>query len=244
MNARDFEVIFNDFVQGLTDCSLVKEHLDSEDFQNADYFLKNGEIVAELKCLEKDYAPELQEFVNKLVNERGIVFYGELPFDMVIKNLPDKDELNRKAIDLVSKSLRKDITKANRQIKHTKHEFNLSNAGGLLVVANVNNKVLEPAIACYALQKLLRTKSCRDRSLFRNIGVCLYVSEIPYTDSRSGQTLFPVIAVERVNFNPGEIQPVNPSYLEWFQEKWAEFKQLPLIYGNENYLKTVSELRI
>ena len=81
---HNFEQIFKEFIKQLPDCEVLEDVFDKHhlrQFSNADYFLKNREIVAELKCLEQDSVPKLQELVDELLETRGKIFYGKMAFD-------------------------------------------------------------------------------------------------------------------------------------------------------------------
>lgn len=132
----NFEQIFKRFINQLPGCEVLENIFDKHhlrQFSNADYFLKSREIVSELKCLEQDSVPKLQKFVDELLKTRGKIFYGEMAFDKYIKDFPDKDKLNKKAIKIVTHALKNDIGKANKQILETKQALGLSNSSGLLI---------------------------------------------------------------------------------------------------------------
>ena len=98
----NFEQIFKGFINQLPGCEVLGDVFNKHrlrQFRNTDYFLKNREIMAELKCLEQDSMPKLQEFVNELMETRGKIFYGEMAFDKYIKDFPDKEKLSEKAVE-------------------------------------------------------------------------------------------------------------------------------------------------
>lgn len=58
----NFEDIFKKFINQLSDCEILENVFGKEylrQFGNADYFLKNREIVGELKCSEQDSIPKI-----------------------------------------------------------------------------------------------------------------------------------------------------------------------------------------
>ncbi len=235
---NNFEQIFKGFINRLPGCEVLEDVFDKHhlrQFSNADYFLKNREIVAELKCLEQDSMPKFHQFVNELMKTRGKIFYGEMAFDKYIKDFPDKDKLNKKAIKIVTHALKNDIRKANKQIRETKRELSLSNSSsGLLIVINVNNKALTPNLASYALLSLLNTRSFLGKTNYSSISACIYISE-----AHPEFGLLPFIVMDRDRSKSKDLVAIDIKYLEELQPKWAQFRGIPLIKGTEDILNKI-----
>lgn len=234
----NFEQIFKGFISQLPGCEVLEDVFDKHRlrrFSNADYLLKNREIVAELKCLEQDSMPKLQEFVNELIETRGKIFNGEMAFDKYIKDFPDKDKLSKKAIKIVTHALKNDIGEANKQILETKQALHLSNSSGLLIVVNVNNKVLRPDLARYALLSLLNTRAFLGKTKYNSISACIYLSE-----AHPEFGLLPFIVIERDRSKSKDLAAIDIEYLEELQLKWAQFRGIPLIKGTEDMLDKIS----
>jgi len=230
----NFEQIFKRFINQARDCEVLEDVFDKHylrQFSNADYFLKGREIVAELKCLEQDSMPKLQEFVDELKETRGKIFYGKMAFDKYIKDFPDKDKLKKKAIKIVTHALKNDVGKANKQILETKQVLGLNNSSGLLIVVNVNNKALTPDLAKYALLSLLSTRLFLGRTKYNSISACIYLSE-----AHPELGLLPFIVIDRDRSKSKDLAAIDIKYLEELQLKWAEFRGIPLIKGTEDML--------
>ncbi|MFH0918384.1 MAG: hypothetical protein V1830_04555 [Candidatus Omnitrophota bacterium] len=230
----NFEQIFKGFINQVPGCEVLEDVFDKHrlrQFSNADYFLKNREIVAELKCLEQDSMPKLQEFVDELKETRGKIFFGEMAFDKYIKDFPDKDRLNKKAIKIVTHALKNDIGKANKQILETKQALGLSNSSGLLIVINVNNRALKPDLARHALLSLLNTRSFLGKTNYNSISACMYISE-----AHPEFGLLPFIVMDRDRSKSKDLVAIDIKYLEELQPKWAQFRGIPLIKGTEDML--------
>ena len=233
----NFEKIFKGFINQIPGCEVLENVFDKQhlrQFSNADYFLKNRKIVAELKCLEQDSMPKLQEFIDELVETRDKIFYGEMAFDMYIKDFPDKDKLSKKALKIVTHALKNDIGKANKQILETKRKLDLSNSSGLLIVVNVNNKALRPDLAGYALLSLLNTRSFLGKTNYNTISACIYLSE-----AHPEFGLLPFIIIERDRSKAKDLVEMDIKYLENLQEQWAEFRDIPLIKGTKDMLNKI-----
>ncbi len=152
------ESSFNEFVKEF-DGELVSELLPpNPSFENADYLFKKDNVVAELKCLEKDIldGTDFNAKVNALYDgwvRKGLVRQRWGIFELNTANLPL--QCQREVHGLLKTPIQRTIEKANRQIKETKKYFDLPDAAGLLLLANDGMYSLESAhiidIACKIL---------------------------------------------------------------------------------------------
>lgn len=151
------ESSFNEFVKEFHG-ELVSELLPPNPLDNADYLFRNDNVVAELKCLEKDILEheDSKAKINALYEEwmrKGLV--GVVWGTVEINSATLPIECQRELYSFIKKPIERSIKKANKQIKQTKADFNLRNASGLLFLANDGNYSLESAhlidIACKIL---------------------------------------------------------------------------------------------
>ncbi len=128
---------------------------------NADYFFRDRTIVAELKCLEKNYFNDrnLGEKLTKLTNQW--MKQGILRREHIKNGMFQTDALPPKCASEVFKifmaPLEKAVKKANLQIKETKKHFGLTDAKGLLILANDGNYSQNPKLTIQMLARLLRS---------------------------------------------------------------------------------------
>lgn len=127
---------------------------------NADYFLRCRTIVAELKCLEKDYMskPQIGQKVQALFLKWALE--GRLkpkhidPTNSVhINSLGD--DCAMEVFKLYFQPIQQAVKQANRQIRLTREYFNLPNAKGLLILANDGNYALTLEMSVSILARLL-----------------------------------------------------------------------------------------
>jgi len=126
---------------------------------NADYFFRSRTIVAELKCLEKDYMRKEQigKKVEALIQEwarhgrlRSEHFTGNR---IAINALGD--DCAMAVFRLYFQPIQAAVKQANRQIRQTKEYFALPDAKGLLILANDGNYSLTPEMSMSILARLL-----------------------------------------------------------------------------------------
>ena len=140
----DVEQIFDQFVleiKGELGSNLITN---TEKQLNADYVFKNPQVIAELKCLQKNLFSledeRLKTLVEKWIKQgkydnvtlANLYISGQLPKEYKLEMIL----LARKTIDGI-------INKANKQIKETKRILNMPNAKGLLLLCNDGNYFLK-----------------------------------------------------------------------------------------------------
>ncbi len=108
----------------------------SPDFPNADYLFRKDGVIAELKCLEADFAAPavIQEKAARLY--RTWVKEGSVTAAMLWR--PDElpRDKKRKLKALYMGPLQNSIKKANRQLRETATHFKMNEARKLLLIAN------------------------------------------------------------------------------------------------------------
>lgn len=156
----EIEPAFNQFVEdfgGELVSGIVGK---SPDFSNADYYFREDSVIAELKCLKKDFLKDLN-YQRKLdvLYERWVKD-GLVPLmsrrTINSKDLPERCQ--RDVIKIFKKPLHNIITKANHQIKQTKEKLNVPNAKGVLLLANDGNYSLESDAILQLVTSLIRVQ--------------------------------------------------------------------------------------
>ena len=79
------------------------------------------------------------------------------------------------------------LKKANQQIRNTKARLSLSQAAGLLIIANVTSASLAPEHAVWLVQNLFLKKKPDGTPAFRSIDAVLYMPMNPEHHSRIGE---------------------------------------------------------
>lgn len=129
-------------------------------FDNADYLFRKDLVVAELKCLEKDFLRDIeyQKKIDKLYAKwvnLGLV----QPFARTTINIKDLPERCRTDVLKIFKTpIERIVKKANRQIRETKEYLSLPDAKGVLLLANDGNYSLETEAVLYLVTKIIRVQ--------------------------------------------------------------------------------------
>jgi hypothetical protein len=127
----------------------------SPTFDNADYFFREHNVVAELKTLEKDAAAPggVMDKAERLVE--GWVRSGEVGA-LTLADPSLLPRAKRRALQRVyQEPLRRTIKKANRQLRETAERLGLRDPHSLLLLANDGYYTLAAQSAFYFAQDIL-----------------------------------------------------------------------------------------
>ena len=168
---------------------VLDEHLHQPTFNNADYWFPAAKVVAELKCLTEDLSTKSDFNASVAALHRSWVKRGLLPRPSTERVRLDLRELPlkcaREFIEPIKKRLEGGIKKANRQIRETKLHVDVTEAKGLLLIANDGNYMLPPSMMLHLLPRILKGQ-------FSNINSVVYfsVNELVSTPGLKMPSLF------------------------------------------------------
>lgn len=214
----DVEDTFNEFVEVIGGELISKIFANqAQRPNNADYFLHNREIIAELKCLEKDYSndSEVGKKLIKLMERwkregllrpehiRGRIFHTE---DLA-------PECGREVVKIFKSPIQNAVKKANEQIKETKKYFEVPNSKGLLILVNDGNYSVAPNLMMPILGNLFKSSyTSIDSYIFFTLNMRAYARPI------ERQFLIWVHGSTRPSSNE-----VEPEFLSELRQKWFSF---------------------
>jgi hypothetical protein len=159
----DIETAFSDFVEEFGG-EIIDKSLSANPSDNADYLFRNEPVIAELKCLRKNFlgSSDFEDKLFKLYQQwEGA---GLIDLDRLNRirrkegRLPD--ECKRDLGDLIKDPIEGIIKKANKQIRESKKFFGLPDAKGLLLLANDGNYLLGHEVMFWLLQRILFAGFC------------------------------------------------------------------------------------
>lgn len=130
--------------------------------RNADYWFPHHKVVAELKCLNRNY------FDDQTFNERLSELYQNWVSRGLARPLRTTSKVNLADLpkdctddvtSLIKKRLESSLKNANDQIKATKKSLDVADARGLLFLVNDGNFGLHPGLVRNALSRSLHKYS-------------------------------------------------------------------------------------
>ena len=146
------EATFDEFVRtagGVRVDSLFR----TPQFENADYFFSDDQVVAELKILETEFGsqPEFltkrDELIRRHVEQNGLrgPFLGQAYPKQFLTEF----------VELYRAPLARIARKANRQIRETKKQLGINKSHGILICVNDNFREVEPLLVVGLLGRIL-----------------------------------------------------------------------------------------
>jgi hypothetical protein len=153
---------FETFIKTFDHFESIEELLKCADLhgkKRADYLLCGRTIIIEQKVLEVDPIDKPQKFINKLVEQGRILFFGKLSTAVIFRNMPDRDRLQRSMILKIAKVIDDCVAKADKQTRDTRKIFSIPDAVGILIILNEKATILNPEIIHYSLSQVFQKKS-------------------------------------------------------------------------------------
>lgn len=150
---------FEAFMASLNGVESVDElmrELPPAPLKRADYLFANRHIIIEQKSLDSDPGNKIQEFADKLMEERGIVLFGQMTTDRLFEGQDDKEKIKKRLFDTVTKNIRSIVAYADKQTRDTKLIFKVPKAAGILVILNETSYTLDPQVVAHRIAHALR----------------------------------------------------------------------------------------
>lgn len=156
------EEFFNEYVEFFGGQVVSKSEQNLADRPNADYLFKEQNVIAELKCFQKDLfnneedIPRLLNFLDSWEKKNLIKQEDKLKLILGSKKLPKEC-----SIDLINsciKTIDRAIYKANTQIRESKKTFSIPNSKGLVLLCNDGNYLVQNNVFLKLITDLMQRK--------------------------------------------------------------------------------------
>jgi hypothetical protein len=188
--------------------------------KNADYLFRCPLVIAELKVVERDAftsddAKKLEGLIHKWMRTRAIgPVYGTS--QIAIRDLPS--QCQQEWLQLHMMPYKRRLADANKQIKNTKVQLDLSNACGVLFLVDDAEHSLPPLDTMNFIARVLRSTKDDGAPIYSHLDRIVYFSVNPRTVSKEGAGL---------NFwLPGYRQENNAvisEFLERLRRSWIQY---------------------
>ncbi len=231
---------FQDFVTTLDGFESVDALLAGNDphgMKRADYLFDGRTIIVEQKILEADPADKPQKFVERLVQDGRVLFYGTLSTDVIFNEMRDGDRLKRQMFDKLTSRLDADLSNADKQTRDTRTIFNIPDAVGVVVILNEGAKTLVPDTIRLGLARTL-CKTLPDGS-YRypsNAGVIL-LSDLHSFNTGDGLRLIPMLQFSHPNQRRVD---EFAAFAAMLTARWAAFNGVPIVGATHEQMFTAA----
>lgn len=158
----DVEDFFNEYVEYFGGQVISKNEQNLVDRANADYLFKNENVIAELKCFQKDLfnndddIPRIFNFLDKWEEKKLIEQSDKIKIVLGTKQLPKECYLD--LLNACTKTIDRAIHKANKQISESKRTFKIPQAKGLVLLCNDGNYFVQNDVFIGLIANLMSRK--------------------------------------------------------------------------------------
>jgi len=198
--------------------TLLKNH-EVPGKKRADYLFQSRSIIVEQKSLEIDPADKPQKFVEQLIKEGKLIFWGTLSTEAIFRKMPNGDELRKKLALKIGKVVSDNVEHADKQTRDTRAIFNIPDAGSILVILNEDATTIFPDIVTYALANAFQ-KKFGDEYRYRNTDGVLLISEAHPVETPGFRKSFPIQPYLSPTTKNGSAVS---AYMKMMATRWAQF---------------------
>lgn len=206
--------------------------------KKADYFGMGRSVILEQKSITQEQAHKIQDELDKYENEDYYpVFYGGRDVNLVLEHSPNKEEVQHKLFNKITKLIEGYLSSADKQIFSTSKIFDIEKYTGVLVILNENISVLSSEIIIHKLSRLI-TQKRNDGSLrFSSISYVLYVSEAHLFRQKT-----PIALLLQNDLVPPHDDNVE-EYIHYLIHAWSELNggKAVLFENSEELLKSTEQ---
>lgn len=126
--------------------------------EKADYLLSQRRLVAELKTINGDPAGRIEQRLRTRLHQPDApIVFGTLGVSKVVEGLHDRAAIDKMMVDMAGRAVRRHLQKANNQLGAIKERMSLPGAGGLLILMNDSEPMIDAAAIGFALKTAFET---------------------------------------------------------------------------------------
>ena len=126
----------------------------------ADYLLGARNLIAELKTINADPTCQMESRLKERLSQPGAPYViGSIGISAVTRELSDGDEVNKMLVDMAGRAIRRHLRKANDQIGAIKDRLSLPKAGGLVILMNDSEPLIDAGAIAYSIKAAFDTVS-------------------------------------------------------------------------------------
>ncbi|MDX2367054.1 MAG: hypothetical protein QNK36_01395 [Colwellia sp.] len=158
--SSNIELFFDDFLSCINGRRVDDTLSEEVDFSNADYRIDGANCLIELKTLVNNPSDD-GSFIRKLSKLNKSAFEKSLNQDNKTEKIADDifNHFLESIEDATYPRIKKIITKANKQIRETKINLELTSYFGIVWIVNESNILLDPEVLKNQVIKALGTTS-------------------------------------------------------------------------------------
>jgi hypothetical protein len=206
--------------------------------QQADYFLAERRIIVEVKSLTDDRITAAQVVLDRWrCRPDWPLLAGRLSLGYALSRYLHREEVMQQLVQSLTKSVATAFENANRQLRDTKHFFELPHAMGVVLFLNEGVDLLEPSVLGSAMSGLMQKKRGNGARRFESVDSVILISWAHNVADANGEERSPVFWLSAETLSTEEQEK---AFERWFLTEWAAFLGQPIMHGGE--LASVTDL--
>ena len=206
--------------------------------KKADYFGMGRSVIFEQKSINQEQASKIQNELDKRNNEDYYpIFYGNRDVNLVLEHFPNKEEMQRKLFNQITKLIEDYLSNADKQIFSTAKVFGIAKYTGVLIILNESIGVLSPEIVTHKLSRLVTQKRKDGGLRFSRVSYVLFISE-----AHLYRQTTPIALLLQNDLVPPHDNTVE-EYMHYLIHAWSEFNggEAALFEDSDEFLKSTKQ---
>lgn len=214
---------------GFLEAEASTESLDGEKFDHvngsdtkADYLLGGRRMICELKTLNGSPAARTESRLkDRFAKPDAPIVFGTAMISEVIGGLADRDALSKMMIDMAGRAIRRHLQKADEQIGAIKARLGLGDVGGLLILMNESEPMIDASAIAYTL------KTAFEGGGLAHITNIWVVVESHRVQMPGGRTGYPSLHVFDAPERRAELDYIGRMLAAWGHRNGSRMERLP-----------------
>jgi hypothetical protein len=202
--------------------------LEQRNCKRADFFFQERTIIGELKNLETDASSKIEKLIRiaQVKHQVPLYWMGVVPLSSLLKNFPNKEELNQQILVSITAPIRGAFGSANRQIRQTKRAYNLRASGGLLVLGNESVPNLSPAAIAWSINWMFTKRTEGGELRYPEINAVWIIIENYVVELEGGATAIPSFTMRQdLVVDPAKVG----AFADLLQLRWAQLHSAKVV---------------
>jgi hypothetical protein len=185
--------------------------------RKADFRCFRGLLAIELKTLEQDASQRIDNLTAELSQRPDWpAFYGSVPIESLFKHVRDPEKVKLRFMDRIGRAIKDHVSKADKQLAAHEAAFPRKNMVKVVVLANEDHEIYDPAMVAYLTQRVLLRQE-NGSLLYPHIDAVIFITE-RHATALDDQIAFPMVCIDGRSMTSA---PWKSDIVEMFMSRWA-----------------------
>jgi hypothetical protein len=196
--------------------------------RRADFKCLRGLLAVELKTLKQNASQRIDNLTAELSQDPNWpVFFGSIPIESLLRNVREPEKVKRQFVDRIGRAVKDHVSKANKQLAAHEATFPRKNMLKVMVLANEDHEIYDPAMVAYLTQKILLRQENRF-FLYPHIDAVIFITE-RHATALEDQIAFPIVCIDGHSMTSS---PWKSDVIDMFMTRWARWNGAELYHSD------------